>query len=77
MPQTMDRPEFIRIRKVLKAPRLLAKKSPPSTNPRGSGDDKPDQATQNESQMNVEITVMGDLDLDFADEDILTSTLAR
>lgn len=52
------------------------KKSPSSTNPKDAENDKLGQQTQIESQANINITDL-DLELDFEDEGLLTSTVAR
>jgi hypothetical protein len=53
------------------------KKSPSSTNPKDAERNKLGQQSQIESQTNINITDLGDLDVDFDDEDLLTSTMAR
>jgi hypothetical protein len=52
-------------------------KSPPSTNPKDAEQDQLGLQTQIESQTNINVTDLEDLDLDFEDEDLLTSTMAR
>ncbi|EED13833.1 conserved hypothetical protein [Talaromyces stipitatus ATCC 10500] len=52
-------------------------KSPHSSNPKNSGHDKLGQDTQMGSQTHINITDLGDLDLNFDDEELLTSTMAR
>ncbi|KAL3703961.1 hypothetical protein TMatcc_009651 [Talaromyces marneffei ATCC 18224] len=53
------------------------KKSPASTNPKDARNDKLGQQTQIESQTNIDITDLGNLDVDFDDRDLLTSTMAQ